>query len=195
MITIPNPLTRDRVIHDMSICDQMPGLSVLAHGQLVREHYLRLVAALEALQPPDGDWRPPDWFWTPGLLDRLLPDAVIEEYQVHHDCGKPYCVQIGEDGRRHFPDHAAVSERVWLAIGGDPTAARLMRMDMDAHLLTGDQVEEFAARPEAVTLLLTALAEVHANATMFGGTSSTSFKIKSKHLARRGKQVLARLSG
>ena len=62
-------------------------------------------------------------------------------------------------------------------------------MDMDIHLLKAVGVEEFASRPEAATLLLTGLAEVHSNAAMFGGISSTSFKIKWKQIDRRGKAI------
>ena len=68
-----------------------------------------------------------------------------------------------------------------------------MAMDMDAHLLKSDGVAEFAARPQATALLLTALAEVHSNAAMFGGADSDSFKIKAKHLDRRGGQVMAEI--
>lgn len=61
---------------------------------------------------------------------------------------------------------------------------------MDMHLLKSDNVEPFARRAEAATLLLTSLAEIHANASMFGGIESTSFKIKYKHIAKRGKQII-----
>ena len=69
-----------------------------------------------------------------------------------------------------------------------------MGMDMDIHLLKGDGVPEFAIRPEAATLLLTGLAEVHANAAMFGGIESTSFKMKFKHLKRRGNAISRHLT-
>lgn len=107
------------------------------------------------------------------------------------NCAKPIVLQVDEDGRRHFPGHAKASKQVWLAVGGNPMAARLMGMDMDAHLLKADGIAEFAARPEAATLLLTALAEVHSNAAMFGGIESDGFKIKAKHLEKRGRQVIA----
>lgn len=68
-------------------------------------------------------------------------------------------------------------------------------MDMDAHLLKADGLAEFASRPQAIPLLLTALAEIHANAAMFGGLDSTSFKIKWKHLNKRGRQVLELING
>ena len=60
---------------------------------------------------------------------------------------------------------------------------------MDLHLLKACDMEEFASRPEAVSLLIVALAEVHSNAEMFGGMDSTSFKIKWKHLNQRGKSL------
>lgn len=43
--------------------------------------------------------------------------------------------------------------------------------------------------PLAITLLITGLSEIHSNAKMFGGTDSTSFKIKLKSITQRGKQI------
>lgn len=67
-------------------------------------------------------------------------------------------------------------------------------MDMDIHLLKADGVPEFTARPQAAALLLTGLAEVHANAAMFGGIESTSFKIKWKQIDKRGRQIINTLN-
>ncbi|MNC77597.1 hypothetical protein D3C75_1295840 [compost metagenome] len=64
---------------------------------------------------------------------------------------------------------------------------------MDIHLLKDEGIAEFAKRQEAATLLLTGLAEVHSNARMFGGLDSTSFKIKWKHIDKRGKKIVALL--
>jgi hypothetical protein len=36
-----------------------------------------------------------------------------------HDCGKPYCITIDEDGRRHFPDHANVSRDTFSKISNN----------------------------------------------------------------------------
>jgi hypothetical protein len=38
---------------------------------------------------------------------------------------------------------------------------------------------------------VTAVAEVHSNALMFGGLDSDGFKIKAKHLDKKGRQVIA----
>lgn len=107
--------------------------------------------------------------------------------------GKPFCRVVGEDGRQHFPDHAAVSARVYREAGGNEEVAQLIAQDMDVHLLKDEGVAEFAKRPHARALLLTGLAEVHANASMFGGIESTSFKIKFKHLQKRGNAILREL--
>jgi hypothetical protein len=63
-------------------------------------------------------------------------------------------------------------------------------MDMDIHLLKDVDVLEFSKRPEAMTLLLTGLSEIHSNCAMFGGIESTSFKIKWKHINKRGNAIL-----
>lgn len=138
-------------------------------------------------------WRLPEWATNPKLWSKLLDDRIVQEYQLFHDNGKPFCKVISEDGKQHFPDHAAMSEQIWRQIGGDEQAARLMGMDMDIHMLKDAGVEDFAKRPEAATLLLTGLAEIHSNANMFGGIESTSFKIKWKHIDKRGKKIVALL--
>lgn len=178
----------------MRSCKQMEGLSVLEHGESVARHYADLHAHLTQGAPLELEWRLPDWLESIGarreIIRRLLPLETAQTYQVYHDCGKPYCLTFDDEGRRHFPNHAEVSYQTWRGIGGGEQVARLMRMDMDAHLLKGAGVPEFAARPESATLLLTALAEIHSNAVMFGGINSTSFKIKWKQLNRRGKAIL-----
>jgi hypothetical protein len=172
----------------MDACEQTPGLSVFQHGILVRDHFLDLHRHLSTGSPLEKAWRLPDWIG-PDLLDHLLPIETLARYQIWHDCGKPFCLQIDEEGRRHFPDHARASHDTWLAAGGDEQTARLILMDMDIHLLKAEGIEEFAARPEAISLLLTGLSEIHANASMFGGIESTSFKIKWKQIDRRGAQI------
>ena len=106
---------RDRVVAAMLSCEQSPGVSVLAHGRSVRASYLRLrAAALDGHPPPDW-WRVPAWALDPSRWTGLPDDGVMEEYQVHHDCGKPCVLEIDEDGRRRFPGHAAASASIWLS--------------------------------------------------------------------------------
>ena len=119
---------------------------------------------------------------------------IVKKYQIYHDCGKPYCLVIDDLGKRHFPEHAKVSESIWIQLFGKSTISNLIGMDMDIHLLKSDQTEEFLNRPEAATLLLTGLAEIHSNAIMFGGIDSTSFKIKWKKINKIGKKLLNKLN-
>lgn len=187
-----NPQNTAALIGEMKTCEQMPGLSVLQHGQMVCDRYFELLAHLRDGEPLRTEWRLPDWVSDPRILERQMPEATVGAYAVFHDCGKPRCLTIDEDGRRRFPDHAAVSKRVWLENGGDPEVGELIGMDMDVHLLKDAGVEEFAARPQAATLLLVGLSEVHANASLFGGVDTDSFKMKWKTLDKRGRAILKR---
>jgi hypothetical protein len=190
-MNIPNEITRHDLIKLMEQCPQNERQNVLQHGRSVLAHYKILMSHLRG----EGDipewWRLPKWASL--LTDCAYSDEITAEYAEFHDCGKPFCRIIDENGKQHFPDHAAISEKIWLAAGGNPIAARLIGMDMDAHLLTPETIPEFASRPEAPTLLLMAIAETHSNAAMFGGIDSDSFKIKIKKLDKRGGQAAALL--
>lgn len=182
--------TRADLLQSMRECNQTAGMTVLEHGEMVADYYRDLISHIRDGRPLQHEWRLPGWIYDPVLLEGLPTDEMMAEYHVFHDCGKPLCRVVDEEGRQHFPDHAAVSVAAWLAIGGDPEIGTLIGMDMDVHLLKGDGVQTFARRPQARALLLTALSEVHANASMFGGIESVSFKIKLKNLDKRGKGIL-----
>jgi hypothetical protein len=171
----------------MQACEQTEGQSVYQHGEAVRDCMLQLIRYLDTGEI-EGSWVLPDWLQEhrQQLRKRLLPLDIIEEYTLFHDCGKPYCPSNDE---RKFPDHAEVSYNTWLEVGGSLAAAKLMRMDMRVHTMKAKEVEDFCLQPEAATLLLSALAEIHANAGMFGGTDSVSFKIKYKQIDRRGRSI------
>jgi hypothetical protein len=177
----------------MTECEQMPGLSVMAHGESVWDYYQDLIEHLTQSTPLAHPWRLPDWVRDPLITSNQLDHKTVKEYLIFHDCGKPYCRTVDEGGRQHFPDHARVSEALWRSIGGNDQSARLMGMDMDIHLLKGEGVEAFSCRPEATTLLLAGLCEVHSNAEMFGGIESVGFKMKMKQIDRRGKRIVALL--
>lgn len=170
--------------------EQMPNLSVLDHGFQVARYFEDLRQHVLFKKPLKYTWRLPDWVYSP-VLWQALPDLkILRQYQIYHDCGKPFCRTVDEEGKSHFPDHANVSADIWLALTGQENEATLMRRDMDVHLLKGNQVKAFCEQPFAAALLLTGLSEVHANASMFGGIESTSFKIKFKQLNRRGKAIV-----
>lgn len=180
----------------MQNCSQSKAESVYQHGISVRDHLFQLIHSLRN-NSPLSDWKLPNWLWKYRLqiINNLMPDDILEEYTIYHDCGKVYCKTIDKSGKQHFPNHAEISYQKWLEIGGNPQAALLMKMDMDIHLLKAGGAEEFCKRNEAISLLLTGLSEIHANCKMFGGVESTSFKIKYKQIDKRGKAICEKLFG
>ena len=163
--------------------------NVLEHGISVAKHFNKLISG------DIDNWKLPTWFTDNKdfILNNLHSLEDIKEYQVMHDCGKPYCMTIDEQGKRHFPNHAQVSFDTFSKISDNKVVADLILKDMVFHTIKSDEVEDFVKNNSietVLTLLVTALCELHSNAAMFGGVESTSFKIKYKQLDKRGKQVL-----
>jgi hypothetical protein len=178
----------------MQNCSQTDTQSVYEHGIAVKNYTFKLIDILEGKSSPDG-FKLPNWCleFRHNLLKNLLPKDIIEEYTIFHDCGKPYCMIVDENGKRHFPNHAEKSRQTWLSLGGSPTVANLIGMDMMIHTMKSNEIDEFIKHKEAITLLIVGLAEIHANAEMFGGIDSTSFKIKLKQINKKGEQICQKL--
>ena len=181
----------NRAMHET---EQAPGLTIYCHGLSVASYFTDLYCHLKHGTKLREQWRLPNWI-TPSLLDRCELPHVMTKYLIWHDCGKPFCKTINEDGKVSFPNHSQISHDMWLAAGGEPEIAQLMLMDMDIHTLKSDGLEEFAKRPQAISLILSGLCAIHSNAEMFGGIDSTSFKIKWKHIDKRGRQILQLING
>jgi hypothetical protein len=162
---------------------------VLAHGESVHAYYVDLRDHILDGAPLAFEWKIPDWALSVSLWKVRMEEEILSTYQRMHDCGKPFCRQVDENGRSHFPGHAKRSEDIWRQIGGSEQVAILMGLDMEVHTMKAEDLEAFCERPEAASLLITGLCEIHSNAAMFGGIESTSFKMKWKHLDRRGKQI------
>ncbi len=173
-------------------CLQFRTQNTLEHGEAVWAKYqsLRGQAARGAL--PEG-WRAPKW-WSAEraqCLAEAQPDPqLMANYLRYHDCGKPLCQQVDEQGRAHFPDHARASAERWASIGGHPAEVWLMAHDMLLHAGSAQECESLRGHRLAPALMFAALAELHANAEMFGGLQTDSFKAKAKHLERRTTQLL-----
>lgn len=175
---------------------QTEGQDVLQHGRSVREHYFALLDHLHGrVNLADyGNWRVPAWLDThrERILESLPDRHTMATYLTLHDCGKPAVLEVDEYGRRHFPGHAEASERVYreaFADEADETVASLIAGDMDIHLVSAADLPEFIKRPTALAHLLAGLAEVTANAAMFGGVESSSFKGKWKRIDQRGRAI------
>lgn len=178
----------------MKLCKQTETQSVYEHGISVKNHMFELINYLET-EKISNNWKLPDWLseYRINILENLLSKDIIEEYTIHHDCGKVYCLIIDENGKRHFPNHAEVSYNTWLNVGGNIQAAKLMKMDMLIHTMKSIDIDEFIKRPEAITLLLSGLSEAHSNCKMFGGIESESFKIKWSKINKLGKIICKKL--
>lgn len=169
----------------MSTCEQAPGLNMLQHGQAVHDHYRRLIAQIEANEAP-----------CPILAEiharfALPPAADLERYHLYHDCGKHLVLTVDAEGKRRYPGHAEASAAQYALLFPDDTRGQqLVRKDMDFHTLRGDELDALCQDPLAPVLYVTAWAEVYANATLFGGLQSDSFKIKAKRLIQAGKKLL-----
>lgn len=72
---------------------------------------------------------------------------------------------------------------------GDGDCAQLIKNDMIFHSGSICEVEEYCKNKLHIHSYVTAWAELFANAELFGGQSSTSFKIKRKRLIRNFKYV------
>ena len=141
-----------------------------------------------------GDWegmRIPDWLkqYHMTIVSNLPSVEILEQYTVYHDCGKHLVQEVDEEGRYHYPDHANASADYWKQNGGGGEVEELIRNDMFFHTCSAKDLEESELGTKVLcTLLITSLAEIHANAELFGGIESQSFKIKYKRIASRGKK-------
>jgi hypothetical protein len=199
-LTRPVPKDFDEMALAMLNTEQTPGQSVYQHGASVAEHLHQIVSHLNGLaELPASSWRVPAWLgeYRQDLLRNMHSESDCQLYALYHDCGKPFCRQVDENGKAHFPNHAKVSERIWHSVGGNDTVGLLIANDMVIHTATAEEIgqkllNEWSCK-DAVTLLLASLAELHSNARMFGGVDSTSFKIKWKVVEKRGRQVCKHL--
>lgn len=176
----------------MKNCEQAKNQNILEHGISVKKYLFDLLNHLRTDEPLKYAWILPKFVKENSelLLQNMPDDNTLELYTTYHDCGKPFCVQIDDDGTRHFPNHAKVSYEYFKNVFDNEVAAELILHDMDIHNLKANNIKEFAEGSHTTTLLLTGLAEIHSNAKMFGGQDSISFKIKHKHISKKGEQII-----
>ncbi len=175
----------------MKACDQTNGQNILQHGLSV----WRFTNLL--LNKDYSKFKLPEWWedYSEEIFNNLYDRKTIKHYTIWHDCGKPQCLHIDDDGKRHFPNHAEISYTAFKeAVGSKyPFAAALIKYDMLLHTASFDEILALNVQKEAIaTLLISALAELHSNANMFGGLESTSFKIKWKKYCKLGLKLCQR---
>lgn len=175
----------------MANCQQTDTQTILEHGQSVWNYTKKIIL---------GDYsgmKLPEWFiQNHHFIINQLPDwNSIKTYNVFHDCGKPKCIILDENGKRHFPNHAEVSKQTFLEyFPGEDFIAELIGLDMVMHTENFEQITARNLSPEILaTLYVSALAEINSNSKMFGGIDSTSFKIKFKKLDKLGRRLFEHL--
>lgn len=141
------------------------------HGKSVNEWYKKLLADPTMTK----DEKAIKWFATYKSID-LMP------YHYFHDCGKPFVYTVDENGKEHYPNHSQASHDKYVEMFGDTLYADLILHDMDFHKARGDEIIEVWNLPYSDHLYATAWAEIFANAEIFGGIESDSFKIKRRRL-------------
>lgn len=172
----------------MKSCYQTETQSIYEHGLLVWFYCQKLIGGNH-----EG-MKIPKWF-EDCMNHSLHSRDILEQYTIFHDLGKTRCLVVDEDGKRHFPNHAAISEQMWLEYGGCPVIGNLIGLDMIFHTESHDQIWSRNLSTETLCSLMTvALAELHANASMFGGITSESFCIKYKRLSKRAENILKRIN-
>lgn len=179
--------TYDELLDNMTSCYQFKDMCMLAHGWAVHDAWNKLMNQLEGRE--HFIELPPQIKEIFDQTKHLIGDT--KDYHYYHDCGKPLCRIVDENGKQHFPDHAKYSYLQFLKIfPEDSRTAQLILMDMDFHTLKGEEIDELWKHELAPTLYFTAWAEIIANSEMFGGFESTSFKIKKKTLIKAGNRYI-----
>lgn len=182
------------VLYDMSVTLQTENQSILEHGLSVNKYYKDLIKLLETNESV-FEWKIPTWL-SSDLLSMVYDDKTMYLYHKFHDIGKPYCLIIDDDDKRHFPDHANKSHEIFSKYFNNPVVAELIRNDMRIHLMKPSEVEDFVLSNEnkfILSLLITSLCELHSNASMFGGINSVSFKIKFKSIEKIGSRIINKI--
>lgn len=168
----------------MRACNQTSGQTIVQHGLSV----WRFTNLL--LNKDYSKFKMPEWWedFSDEIYKNLHSRKTIKHYTIWHDCGKPFCLQLDSQGKQHFPNHAEISHKTFLECFGSKYlySAILIKHDMLLHTATIEDIEQLKdiQKETIATLIITALAELHSNATMFGGMDSTSFKIKWKRYCK-----------
>lgn len=164
----------------MRECYQFDNISMYDHGLLVSKEYCNIISSLEKDIIPECL---PEQLLTLYKTQELLCFSKMLNYHILHDCGKPIVREVDENGKQHFPDHSQVSYNQFIRIyPNNEEEAFMIKHDMDFHTLKNNELISLVKSKYGFSLYLTAWAELIANAKLFGGFDSVSFKIKRKKL-------------
>lgn len=175
----------------MKTTEQTSGQSILQHGLSVYQYTYKL------LNKNIEGFRLPQWWseYEDAIYANLHDFKTIKHYTIWHDIGKPYCLEIDSEGKRHFPNHAQKSKEIWDSHFPDrKDVSKLIEYDMAMHTMSAEDILGLGlSNKDLCTLIISSLAELHSNADMFGGIESTSFKIKFKKWSKTAGRICEKL--
>lgn len=165
-----------------------------AKQQNILQHGLSVFRYTNLLLNKDyTKFRLPQWWeqYADKIHENLHDFKTIKHYTIWHDIGKPHCLEIDSEGKRHFPNHAQKSKEIWDASFPDrKDVSRLIEHDMAFHTMSAEDILGLGlSDKDLCTLLISSLAELHSNANMFGGIDSDSFKIKFKKWSKTAQKI------
>lgn len=170
--------TFPELLRAMESCYQFENINMVDHGKMVSNEYINILKG----------WHKND---IPPRLTELIgsatlpPRGLMTRYQILHDCGKPLCRLVDDANKVHYPNHAEVSAQQLEHLFPDEKDLHfLVKHDMDFHTMKTCDLNDLARHKYGFALYLTAWAELFANASMFGGVESVSYKIKKKKLIK-----------
>ena len=187
--------TEQALIEKMESFEQTKGQNIYQHGLSVWEYAKKISSGqFDGMKIPE--WFQESYFQ---IINQIVPYKTLKRYCIFHDCGKPFCRVIDEEDRQHFPNHADISAVIYKqTFPDDHIGEWLVRNDMALHMGSAKDIQKLCEETEdkrlLLTLIISAFAEVHSNASMFGGIDSTSFKIKWKKINQRAKQIVKLLN-
>jgi hypothetical protein len=212
--TIIYPTTMEALKQEMLNGEQSEGVNYFMHGEQVSDNFQSLMdlARDGKAERKSSSMLPrrrlPKWFvdhqqW---IYKQLEPKfQLYATYHVWHDCGKPLVKRLGENQQVHYPDHAAVSAKAYLAAGGNKDVANLIDQDMVCHHLRSvEETKDLACNnAELLGLMVTALCAMHVcapsvregNVCSKDLTLTPGFKIKFKRIEYYGKIMMRVLVG
>lgn len=205
------PASMDELKQYMLSGEQSIGVNYYQHGEQVAQQFIALMNLLKTGEAqtkidhssPRRRWVLPKWIvnhqqWIYNKLVSQMDQYYI--YHVWHDCGKPLIKQLDAQQAVHYPDHALVSSKAWLAAGGNNYIATLIENDMvPHHLRSVDEAQQLAKNdPHFLGLMVTAVCSLHvcSPSTKEGDTcpldltTTAGFKIKMKRIAFYGKWMM-----
>ena len=181
----------------MKNCYQFKNQNMIEHGLLVRKHHKQII---KDLHHSTNQYELPDELraHSKQFLKHQYNNHILSYYQLYHDCGKPFCLEIDDDGKRRYPKHEEVSAKVFSDAFSKTKhcdkISTLIANDMIFHKENMTDIDAFLEACDdkrlVYSLILTSFAELYANKSMFDDNNQTSFKIKYKKLHRVVKKII-----